>query len=305
LDPAAVGPLQRDPELGRLLGPALKISPSPWITLDAESAAFERLVASGRGGPGFRYTPELQFDDKEIGSARWLRVRCENVLAETNADHEHNDARRAAAPWLRTGPTQAHRVLRDLSLVRIKLRPLQIGAMEQWIEEWAVPNAVVRLLESDGLTGFSTRPILSARRARHDDFVQLDTTHVMPPVVEDPGILVQSPLSEDPLIDAGTIEDQPPPPGACHYRLLGSLVYPAEAAFPASDFARTAEAFGSWGQALWVVSGRVRDFCKRHSVRGWDFRVALTVGSAIHSESLRLWGALEHKIAANPGNRLW
>jgi hypothetical protein len=312
LNAKEAAPLREDPELERLLAPEFQRSPIvASLALAAESAAFDRLVERTRGGPGFRYTPYFRQTPADLEAAPWLLLQPAKLVKESSFDEQHNHARRDAAPWLRTGPASAIRVARGLSLTRIKLRPGEIGSFGEWLEEWVVPQLVVRTFEADGLRGHTTLPIRAGRKGgEQPDVVQLDTPHVLPPALLGVSLLDRGSLLDGlgSLLEQRAAEgraEEPPPPEARVYRLLGCLVYESFAAFPDSDFARLAEAFDAWGQTRWAVSARVYACFVRHGLRGWQFHPLLERGSPAHGEHDRQWRALAEKLASNPANRLW
>lgn len=305
LDAGVVPALLENPEIARHLTPALKVSAFPWITLDSASDAAARVAESSRRGPAFRYTPLYEFSDVELMRASWLELQPTKLLAESASDSRHNEGCLRAAAWVRTGPSRAHRVARGLALARVKLRPGEIGAPGELIAEWIVPLSVGRLFEAEGLRGYTLGSVAAgARQPSHAEWAQLDTAHVTPPAMAssgwcDLGLLASGADAAAGLPGAGA------PPDAHSFRALASLAYSSFGVFPATDFARSAEAFDAWGQPLWIVSARARDLFQRRKLRGWRFRPLVEHGDQLHREQERLWQEWASRVAVNAANRLW
>lgn len=276
--------LSRDP----LLSPVLHDDRKVFVWFDADSRAFDRVIERTKDTSGFWYTPDFVFDTKDLRHSTCFTLGCQKIVWETEADREYNQTRLAQATWVRTGDGSGYKLLSRLALSRINIRPIEIGNIGEWTEEWVAGVETAGLLEAE-LRGLSTTPLYdSERRQFHTAFAQLVTSGTMPLSVKDAAVIVTEANEQ----------------GMQLFRLLGCLVY-EDAGMGDTDFARTSEGWGAHGQPLWVVSDRVRKLAHSREIKGWRFRPVLASGSSAHEQYLELWRTLQQKVSANPRNRLW
>jgi hypothetical protein len=228
----------------------------------------------------------MEFNTEEVASSRFLQLECRGkVLRETPKDYETNVSRLRSLPFIEHGPGARIRLLDQITLRGVNLKPNQVACAAEWMAEFVVSGGVARIFESEGLTGFSLKPIVDARTGQpYDDAFQLFTNHIMPRAYID----VTTPVHPD----GDTAHER---------QQLGCLSYGLDENAPQVDFLRTAEAWSSNDLPVWIVSQRVRQCFLRHKLRGWAFRPVLEVGSALHEVYIRLWHDLVSRVkASNP-----
>jgi hypothetical protein len=267
---------------------AAELSLAPGARLpdfDAASPAFDRLLEVSKSRSRCWFNPWMQFTRAEMAQVRFFQLECRGkVLQEGRGDYERNRARLESLPFIRSGPGASIRLIDRIALRGAALRPNEIAGSCEWMAEFVVSREVGRLFESEGLTGFSLRPVFDSRTKQDAEHIfQLYSERLMPRALVD----ATTPVHPD--------EDDPE-----HRRQLACLSYDFAGRPPEeADFRRTAEPWSSNHLPVWVVSRRVRECFERRKLRGWAFRPVLEAGSELHAAYTRMWDDLFARVRAS------
>jgi hypothetical protein len=250
---------------------------------DATSPEFDRLLEVSKTGRGCWFNPWMEFTAQELAQSRFFQLDCRGkIIREKGGDYDLNVARLRSLPFIKAGPGARIRLLDRIALRGASVGPNSVACATDWMAEFVVSRDVGRIFESEGLTGFTLRPIFDSKtKADNDTVFQLYTDHIMPRA----------------LVDATT----PTPRGQPKEdrRQLACLTYDFGGNPPTADFHRTAEAWSNNDMPVWIVSARVRECFARHKLRGWAFRPVLEVGTALHLTYKQLWEDLFARVAAS------
>ncbi len=258
------------------------------VETDSEDAILDRILDITQNGSGLWFNPIMTFTKKEVDGARFFQLECRKTVHETGRDYELNSSRLAKLPFIHPTDLCKIKLLDEVALTRIKLKPNMVAGVDEWTAEFIITSTVAKCFEKEKLTGFALKPVLNPKTgAYHDEFHMLYTDSIMPPVEYDRTIK--------------SLEKEIPEEGG--FRDLGCLTYDFEEKVPDFDFNRTAENFSSNFMPIWVVSARVRECFGRNKLRGWAFRPVLEKGSELHRMYLEKWQSLFKRISINPRNR--
>jgi hypothetical protein len=267
------------------LADALSLAgPSRLPDFDASSPAFDRLLEVSKTRSRCWFNPWMEFTPSELAQSRFFQLECRGrLLKEKAGDYDLNIARLQSLPFITTGPGARIRRPDRLALRGASMKPNEVACAGDWMAEFLVSREVSRIFESEGLTGFSLRPVFDSKtKGDYDSFFQLYADQIMPRA----------------LVDATTpIHPDHEDPG--HRRQLACLSYDFKGKTPRSDFHRTAEAWSNNDIPVWIVSARVRECFVRHKLRGWAFRPVLEAGTDLHTTYTRLWADLFARVAAS------
>lgn len=255
---------------------------------DATSPAFDRLLEVSKTRGGCWFNPWMEFTAQELAQSRFFQLECRGkVIREKGGDHDLNIARLRSLPFITAGPGAKIRLLDRIALRGASVGPNQVACASEWMAEFVVSREVGRIFESEGLTGFTLRPVFDSKtRADYDTLFQLYTDHIMPRA----------------LVDATTPAHRgQPDPEERHE--LGCLAYDFGGNPPTADFHRTAEAWSNNDMPVWIVTARARECFERHKLRGWAFRPVLEAGTTLYLTYKQLWEDLFARVArSNPGH---
>ena len=252
---------------------------------DATSPEFDRLLKVSRTRSPCFFNSWMEFTPGELAQSRFFQLDCRGrLLKESDKDYDLNRARLESLPFIAAGPRAKMRFLDRLVLSGPSVKPNEVACAGDWMREFVVSREFGRIFESEGLAGFSLRKVFDSRIKRESDSCfQLYTDQIMPRALID----ITTPLRPD--LDG--------------HRQLACLSYDFKGSPPASDFYRTAEAWGGNTQPAWIVSSRVRECYQRRKLRGWAFRPVLEPGSELHAGHMRMWEDLFARVAAShPGH---
>lgn len=202
----------------------------PLPDFDAGSPAFDRLLEVSKAGRGCWFNAWMEFTTQELAQSRFFQLECRGkLIREKGADYDLNIARLQSHPFITAGPGAKIRLLDRIALRGASVGPNQVACASDWMAEFVVSQEVGRIFESEGLTGFTLRPVFDSRtKAGYDTLFQLYTDHIMPRAIVDattPAYRGQT----DP-------EDR---------RQLACLTYDFAGNPPIADFHRTAEAWSN------------------------------------------------------------
>ena len=254
---------------------------------DASSPAFDRLLEVSKTGRGCWFNPWMDFTAEELAQSRFFQLECRGkVIKEKGGDYDLNIARLRSRPFITAGPGAKIRLLDRIALRGASVGPNQVACASDWMAEFVVSQEVGRIFESEGLTGFTLRPVFDSKtKADHETLFQLYTDHIMPRA------LVDAPT---PAIRQTDPEDR---------RQIGCLTYDFGGNPPTVDFHRTAEAWSNNDMPVWIVTARARECFQRHKMRGWAFRPVLEASTALYLTYKQLWDNLFARVAgSNPGH---
>jgi hypothetical protein len=239
---------------------------------------------------GFGIAGEAIFTPAELTLVTHYELVCRALVRESAADFAANDAVRARTPLVDAGGEAPIRLMADLSLDRIPLKPTMVGAIGDWTQEYIAGAAVTKTFRDARLTGVSYRPVArTASGTAHDGFVQLFSDAIMAPAAIDESV--------ERLVSRVPEE---------HGRLrhLGNLAYPAAALRDRPDFNRTAEPWAGWhGWPSWVVTARVEQVFRAGKLRGWHFRPVLATESDLYADYAASWRTLRDIVRGTAKSR--
>ncbi len=257
------------------------------IETDSEDAILDRILDITQNSSGLWFNPIMTFTKKEIDKARFFQLECRKTVHETDRDYELNSSRLAKRPFIHTTDQCKIKLIDEVALSRIKLKPNMVAGVDEWTAEFIITSTVAGCFEKEKLSGLALKPVLNPKTgAYHDEFHMLYTESIMPPVEYDRTI---QRLEKEIHEEGG-------------FRNLGCLTYDFEKTVPDADFNRTSENFSSNFMPIWVVSARVRECFARNKLRGWAFRPVLEKGSKLQSTYLEKWQSLFERISINPQN---
>ncbi len=258
------------------------------IETDSEDAILDRILVITQNSSGLWFNPIMTFTKKELAGSRFFELECRKTVHENDRDYELNSSRLETVKFIHTTDRCKIKLLDEVALTRIKLKPNMVAGVDQWTAEFIITSTVAKCFEKEKLTGLALKPVLNPKTgAYHDEFHMLYTDSIMPSVEYDRTIK--------------SLEKEIPEEGG--FRELGCLTYDFGEDVPKSDFNRTAENFSSNFMPIWVVSARVRECFTRNKLRGWAFRPVLEKGSELHRMYLEKWQSLFKRISINPRNR--
>ncbi len=221
--------------------------------------------------------PWMEFDRKEIEQSDFLRVRSRKVVSDSPADYERMRADVDRLPWIGDDPKRRFRLPDRLSLSKIRLKPNQIAGVGQWTSEYVIPRGVRMLSEDARFSGIEFRPIFETRTgAPFDEYFQLYSDQILG-------------FRE---LDVASPEVRSPHPEEQGYDALGCLCYDTKTLEEALDFNRTGEHLVSFEFPDWIVRSSVRDWFRKHKLRGWAFEPVLELGTRSYEEYFELWSSL-------------
>jgi hypothetical protein len=230
----------------------------------------------------------MEFTAKELAQSRFFQLECRGkVIREKGGDYDLNIARLHSLPFITAGPGARIRLLDRIALRGANVGPNQVACATDWMAEFVVSREVGRIFESEGLTGFTLRPVFDSKtKADHDTLFQLYTDHIMPRASVD---------ATTPAVRGQTDPEE--------RHQLACLTYDFGGNPPTADFHRTAEAWSNNDMPLWIVTARARECFERHKLRGWAFRPVMEVGTALYLTYTELWEDLFARVArSNPGH---
>jgi hypothetical protein len=259
------------------------------LVLDAESEPFEHLVEVTRNSTGSLFFPVLRFDDQELAESPLLQPQSRKVVRETDRDYRLNNGRiKAMAPSL-AGPDFETRLLDEIALAKLNLKPGTIASVGEWTLEYVTTSAVVDAFLEAGLSGLEPRPIVNPRaKAPHEGYRQMYSKSLMPA-----------------MLRAGSVRRIQAEKGPeVTFRQLGPLFYAPGISDRVRDFNRTAEPFTWFGGPDWVVTRRVREVYVENEMKGWEFLPVLEEGSPLQRDFTTRWTRVQERVAVNPRNLL-
>jgi hypothetical protein len=281
LQPDMKSVLARDP----VVGSSFDLEDPFWI--DAESETFDRLLDLTRNSSGLWLTPEMEFAGAELTGVEHYEIVCRKTLKETALDYSVNIASLNATDFIATGGGERIKIMQQIALSKIDLKPNMVGGLDEWAEEYVVTDVVAGVFRKCGLSGFEARPVFNPKaREYHRNYFQLYAENVLPPAVRDVSVME---------IESGLAEEK-------QLRQLGCLTYEPGGYEAFKDFNRTAEAWSSNDLPLWVVSKRVVQCFRQSKLKGWAFRAVLDKKSDLYAEYIDKWMILRQKISINPRN---
>jgi hypothetical protein len=251
--------------------------------LDASSAEFDRLLEVSKSGRGCWFNSWMEFTAQELAQCRFFQLECRGkIVREKGGDWDLNIARLRSLPFIKAGPGARIRLLDRIALRGASVMPKAVACATDWMAEFVVSKEVGRIFESEGLTGFTLRPVYDTKKkADYETFFQLYTDHIMPRALVDATTLTYA---------GNTADDR---------RQVACLTYDFAGSPPPGDFYRTAEAWSNNDMPVWIVSARVRELVARHKVRGWAFRPVLEAGTPLQLAYAQLWGDVFTRVAAS------
>ncbi len=254
------------------------------LDLDSQSERFAGFVeATCDTITGTWFNPWMTFSRKELDSADYFQLDCRKTLAENNKDLEWNDRHVESLELIKTSAGMQIKLPERIAVSNVTpLKPHMVAGVGQFLQEYVVPDPVAAAFSGGALSGYSLRPLYSARtKTTHDDVHHLYSTAIMPPAVLDRTVRPS---------DGGGV------------RQLGCLTYKDLEQHDLADFNRTAEDWAMGNMPLWVVSAAVRDCFMRNKFKGWAFRPVLSQGSDMHRQYESMWEDLFNKTSVNPLN---
>ena len=251
---------------------------------DASSPAFDRLLEVSKSGKGCWFNPWMEFTAGEMAQSRFFQLECRGkIIREKGGDYDLNTTRLRSLPFITSGPGARIRLLDRIVLRGATIAPNAVACASDWMAEFVVSKDVGRIFESEGLTGFTLRPVFDTKtKTNYDTFFQLYTDHIMPRALVDATTVTYRNETD--------IDDR---------RQLACLTYDFGGDPPTGDFHRTAEAWSNNDMPVWIVSARVREVVERHKVRGWAFRPVLEAGTPLQVAYKQLWEDLFARVAAS------
>jgi hypothetical protein len=254
------------------------------LDLESHSDRFAHFVqATSDTITGTWFNPWMIFTRKELDSAAYFQLDCRKTLEENSWDSAWNDSHVESLELIKTRAGMEILLPNRIAVSRVTpLKPHMVAGVGQFLEEYVVPDPVAAAFSSAALSGYSLRPLYSARtKTVHEAVQQLYSTEIMPPAV---------------------LDRMAPPADGGGVRQLGCLTYQHLEQHNLADFNRTAEDWAMGNMPLWVVSAAVRDCFISNKFRGWAFRPVLSKGSDMHRQYEDLWGDLFSKTSLNPLN---
>jgi hypothetical protein len=264
--------------LERLLPSAELVFENGRCPVSVDNPLLPRVLAAAELTRGFWVSAECMFTRAELRTIAWFEPACRCVLPETEADFAANRTTVDAAPEIDAGAPERIRLPQGLVLSRVAMKPNVVGAIGDWLNEFAVGAAVADVLRHAGCSGLELLPMRHPDGRPHPGVFQMSCTAVLPPAALDAGVhRIQSRIPSE----HGKLS------------LLGCLAYARPALEGRPDFNRTAEPWMGWfGQAGWVVSARVVALFAKWKLRGWHFRPVLTVDTELYAQYRDLWRRL-------------
>jgi hypothetical protein len=269
--------------------PGDAVPTSARFPVDIDDPVFARILAAGDAEKGaFWVGGETVFTPAELAGIGHFELVCRAVARESPADFSANDAVRGRTPLVDAGGAAPIRIVSELSLTRITLKPNRVASIGDWTQEYVLGAGVIKTFIDARLTGASFLPLMKMNgkaRVARTDFVQLFSDAIMRPAIVDAS--VERITSRFPEEDG-------------FLRHLGCLAYTHSALENRPDFNRTAEPWGGFhGWPSWVVSARVRDVFMAGKLRGWHFRPVLVAKTELYAEYVKKWSALRSAVAAS------
>jgi hypothetical protein len=242
------------------------------------------ILQAGESTKGFWVSGEAVFSQAELNGISHYEAVCRKMVKESPSDYDANTAACKRTRLFDAGGEAPIRLVSELALSHILLKPNMVGAIGDWTQEYVVGSGVAQVFTSAGLTGFSLLPISHPkRRSPHERFFQLFCESILKPATLDCSV--------------ECIKDSTPEENG-HLRHMGCLSYAESDLADTPDFSRTAEPWGGWhGWPLWVVRARVKQVFTAHKLRGWAFRPVLIQGTDLYGEYLAHWQHLCDVVA--------
>lgn len=255
------------------------------IDMDSQSERFAGFVEATKDTiTGTWFNPWMTFTRKELDSADFFQLECRKTLAENNKDQEWNDLHVESLELIQTRAGMEIKLPDRIAVSKVAaLKPHMIAGVGELLEEYVVTDTVAAAFSDEAFSGYSLRPLYSARTKKaHDDVHQLYSSSIMPPAV--------------------VLEPTVRPADGGGVRQLGCLTYQNLMPQKPDDFNRTAEDWAMGRMPLWVVSAAVRDCFMRNKLKGWAFLPVFSEGSNMHRQYERIWEDLFNKTSVNPLN---
>jgi hypothetical protein len=256
--------------------------------IDSEDKLLDRILLITKNTSGIWFNPIMLFSKSEINQARYFQLECRKVVNESGPDYEINASRLKQMKLVNTVGHCKIKLLDQVALSKISLKPNMVGGVDQWTTEFIITSAVAKAFKNEQLSGLNLKPVYDPKTGKHyAEYFQLYTSKILPPVVRDATML--------------GLEELIPEEGGL--RELGCLTYDFSESFPIFDFNRTSENFGSNYMPLWVVSASTRNCFLRNRLRGWSFRPVFEKGSELYNVYITKWMSLLNRMTINPLNR--
>lgn len=247
------------------------------IALD--DPALPVVLNEGESSRGFWVSGEAVFSPAELRTLTHFEVVCRKLVTETRKDFEWNDAAKDKAPLLDAGGESPIRLLGDLALTHVRLKPNMVGGIGDWTQEYVIGAGVAGAFQKAKLSGLSLLSVRNPKTgATHEGFSQIFSDSILKPAVID--------CSVERIQSSFPSEDG-------QQRHLGCLSYTAANLEDTMDFSRTAEPWGGWhGWPLWVVRAKVKELFTKEKLRGWAFRPVLLTNTDLYADYVRQWERL-------------
>lgn len=247
--------------------------------LGLDDPALPVVLDEAESTKGFWVSVEAVFSPTELSTCTHFELVCRKLIPETRQDFEWNNAAKDQARLFNAGGESPIRLLRDVALTHIRLKPNMVGGIGDWTQEYAIGAGVATAFQKANLSGLSLLPVRNPKTGTpHEGFSQIFSESILKPATIDCSVeRINSAFPEE----NGQL------------RHLGCLSYAQADLGGSSDFSRTAEPWGGWhGWPLWVVRAKVREIFTKHKLRGWAFGPILTTNTDLYADYLRQWERL-------------
>lgn len=247
--------------------------------LALDDPALPVVLDEGESAKGFSISGEAVVSPAELRTLTHFEAVCRKLVTETKKDFEWNDAAKEKAPLFDAGGESPIRLIRDVALTHIRLKPNMIGGIGDWTQEYVIGAGVARAFQKAKLSGLSLLSVRNPKTgAPHEGFSQIFSDSILKPATID--------CSVERIKSALASEDG-------QLRHLGCLAYAVTDLDDTTDFSRTAEPWGGWhGWPLWVVRAKVKEIFAKEKLRGWAFRPVLITNTDLYADYMRQWERL-------------
>lgn len=251
--------------------------------LDLDDPALPVVLDEAESVKGFWVSVQPVFSSAELRTVTHFELVCRKLISETRKDFEWNNAAKDKAPLFNAGGESSIRLLRDLTLTHIRLKPNMVGGIGDWTQEYVVGSGVATAFQTANLSGLSFLPVRNAKTGTpHEGFSQIFSESILKPATIDCSVeRINSPFHEE----NGRL------------RHLGCLSYAADELEHTEDFSRTSEPWGGWhGWPLWVVRAKVKEIFTEQKLRGWVFGPVLNTNTDLYADYVRQWERLSRLV---------
>lgn len=263
--------------------------------VDADSPAFDELLAATAKQGGFSWSCFVDVSDEELENSPYFEVSPADYLRQGEAEDSINEYFWRQAAWVSTHPHTEILLPRGALVGPRELHGRSFSGLGHWCCELGCSEEVAEFLRSCKNVGADLLPTqgrAAGKTARTT--LQVASRELAPHCLLDETVLIEA---DSRVLDIN---------GVAVWHRLGLLSYPGYLNLP--EFGRTAEPWGGWKYSTWVVGRRLFEMYRENGLKGLRFLPVLEAASPLYEEHRQRLQELVSRLNENAANErygLW